>query len=322
MNTTIIGLDIDQEFFVACLLIGERQHTQKFDNNAGGFKTLSAWLKRLGVTVALACMEATGRYGDKLALHLHTEKYKVAIVNPRFIASHKSTLNRQNKTDPKDAEAIADYARCFKQNIRMWQPKSQDHQALIDVIGHIAALQKMKTMNSNRLQSGIETPQVLDAIQRNLEHLEEELKEMEKLQKKLYASLPELAEVRKIAESVPGIGPVVSSLLAAKIDFANFKNGRDLAAFLGLSPREWQSGKQKRRGKVTKAGDKSIRANLRMGAMSVARNSFYGRFSERLEQQGLTNEQIFTAVARKLILIAHALIRKRQLFDCCYQHVI
>lgn len=317
---SIIGLDIDQEFFVACLLIGERQHTRKFDNDSAGFNKLTEWLKRMGVGEVFACLEATGRYGNKLALHLHTEGHRVSIINPAFIASHKATLNRQNKTDPKDAEAIADYARCFQHRLRIWKPTTPEHQALIDVVGQIAALKKMQTMNSNRLQSGIETPGVLDSIRRILDQIEAELSKMEALQERLYDSLPELAEIREIAKSVLGIGAVSSTLLAARIDFADFKNGRDLAAFLGLSPREWKSGKQRRRGKATKSGDKSIRAALRMGALSVLRNAYYASFVKRLEKRGLTNEQILTAVARKMILIVHALVRKGQLFDCCYKY--
>ncbi len=109
--------------------------------------------------------------------------------------------------------------------------------------------------------------------------------------------------------------------MAAKIDFTKFRNGRKLACFLGLSPREWQSGEQKRRGKQTKAGDDQLRALLRMGAMSATyTHPLYIEFAERLRQKGFKEPQIFTAVARKMVITAHALVRKEQFFDSCYTH--
>lgn len=322
MNLPIIGIDIDQEFFVACLLLGKKTQTRKFKNMPSGFRELSAWLCRWDVKVALACMEATGRYGEKLAEYLHAQGHKVAVVNPAFICSHKSTLNKHNKTDPNDADAIADYARCFKTKLRLWEPKNPVHKALIDVVGQMHILKKTITAFSNRGGCGIDSEDVRELNEETLNHLKGQLEKLETLRDKLFDQLPALREVRKILISVPGIGGIIADSLSAKIDFANFRNGRDLSSFLGLGSREWKSGKQKRRGKQTKAGNPLIRSLLRMGAMAVAygEHSFFKEFADRLRKQGLEEPQILTAVARKIILIAHALVRKNQLFDCCFEH--
>lgn len=324
MNKPIVGLDIDQEFFVACLLDGGHTRTRKFKNITSGFRDLITWLHKFGVvSKVFACMEATGRYGEKLAAFLHDDRHQVVVVNPSFISSHKVTLNRHNKTDPKDSEAIADFARCFQQRLRLWQPKSSKQQALLDVVGQMQLLKKTITSFTNRSVCGLETSSVLDSIRQTVQCLEAQLESMERLRDELYDELPELQDVREIIDSVPGIGEVSADLLAAKIDFSNFRNGRDLAAFLGLGSRTWQSGKQKRRGKATKAGDSRIRATLRMGAMAALyrENSFYLAFADSLRKRGLLEKQIITAVARKMILIAHACVRKKQLFDCCYEHL-
>lgn len=322
MNLPILGLDIDQEFVAACLIAGEQKHARKFKNMPSGFSELTRWLSRNGATIVVACMEATGRYGDRLANYLFESGHKVSVVNPAFISSHKVALNRHNKTDPTDADAIADFARCFSNKLRLWQPKSRAHQELIDVVGQIDLLKKTRTAFLNRGSSGIESEGVLSAIRETIEHLEEQIDRMTKFKDVLYDQLPELKEIRDIVDSVPGIGEGNADSLAARIDFASFKNGRDLAAFLGLGSREWKSGKQRRRGKQTKAGSKKMRADLRMGAMSAAnsKNSYYREFIDRLKDRGLADKQVFTAIARKMILIAHALVRKRHLFDSCYVH--
>jgi transposase len=314
-----LGLDIDLEGFVACL---PDKKAQRFENNLRGFKRLCRWLSSLGHERVLACMEATGRYGDRLASHLHDNGHQVCIINPKFIAKHKEALNKLNKTDPIDAFACGDYARCFPQKLRLWVPKSAEHNELIDVTGHIELLVKSRTAFVNRGKCGIVSESVQESIANTLEHLDKEIEALETRRDELYEQLPDLDSIREIVDSVPGIGKVTANALAAKIVFANFRNGRDLAAFLGLGSREWQSGKQKRRGKMTKAGNKKIRSCLRMGALAAvnSKNSFYLEMVERLKAKGLEEKQILNAVARKMIIIAHALVRKNELFDCKYQH--
>ena len=314
-----VGLDVDLEYFTA--FVGDLKKIRRFRNNLSGFKEFCAWLIKLGLGVVLACMEATGRYGHKLAEYLHSQGHQVAVVNPSFICSHKNALNRFNKTDPTDAEAIADYARCFSDKIRLWSPKRPAHQALLDVVGQIELLKKTITAFSNRGGCGLESDEVLKSNQETLDHLTSQLEQLEKVKEELFNSLPDLNEIREIADSVPGIGDVNASALAAKICFSDFKDGRALAAFLGLAPREWKSGKQSKRGKATKAGDRRLRASLRMGAVSAGSksHSYYKEFIDRLRMKGLSEPQIFTAVARKMVMIIHALVRKKQLFDCCYE---
>lgn len=322
MKLPNLGLDVDQEFVLACLLVDESKYTRKFKNMPSGFEDLTRWLMRHGVSIAIACMEATGRYGDRLANYLFEKGHRVAVVNPAFISSHKATLNRHNKTDPTDADAIADFVRCFSDKLRMWQPRSKAHQELIDVVGQIELLKKSRTAFSNRGRCGIESEEVQASIRETVQHLEGQIVSMTALKDELYDRLPELKEIREIIDSVPGLGEANADSLAARIDFSGFQNGRDLAAFLGLGSREWKSGKQKRRGKQTKAGNKKMRADLRMGAMAAThcKHSYYSEFTKRLRERGLEEKQILTAVARKMILIVHALVRKKQLFDCCYSH--
>ncbi len=67
-----------------------------------------------------------------------------------------------------------------------------------------------------------------------------------------------------------GVGPTTASALVASIDTAHdFKNGRQLAAWLGLTPSQYSSGGKSRLGKITKAGDAYLRTLLVQGARSV-----------------------------------------------------
>ena len=312
-----LGIDIAKNNFVVYLLDEKRKRS--FSNNTDGFPELSNWLNSMSMTKVHACMEATGRYGEKLAAYLYSQGHKVSIVNPKFIKRHGEALNKQNKTDPNDAYVIAHYAQCFEP--REWQPRSVIQNELLDVVGQIILVKKTRAAFLNRGQCGLRSSDVLKANKELLASLTKQLAKLEKLKNELLAKDQNLKKIAEIVDSAPGIGPEISVAMAAKIDFTKFRNGRKLACFLGLSPREWQSGEQKRRGKQTKAGDDQLRALLRMGAMSATyTNPLYIEFAERLRQKGLKEGQILTAVARKMVMIAHALVRKQQLFDSCYVH--
>lgn len=86
-------------------------------------------------------------------------------------------------------------------------------------------------------------------------------------------------EIRKAAENdegarllqtIPGIGPITSSVLAATLpDVSNFKAARDLAAWLGLTPKPHSSGGKERLGRISKMGNRYIRRLLYLGAMAT-----------------------------------------------------
>lgn len=317
----ILGIDVDMTYIVVHLLLSENKHrTHTFKNCKSGFEELSAWLVRMGADVVLACMEATGRYGENLAKYLHCHGHMVVVANPAFVSRHKQSLNQHNKTDPTDAEAICDYARCFEQKLRAWEPLNPLHERLRDVLGQIYLLTKTATAFSNRGGSGLNDESVRRSNEESLAHLRTQLEEMERLRDELFAQLPLLQEIREIVDQVPGIGPEISNALAAKVNFDNFPTGRELACFVGLASSEWKSGKQKRRGKQKKVGDRHLRSLVRQGAASAMRCSFYRDFIERLKRKGLNNKQIVTALARKMLLIAHALVRNKQPFDRFYEH--
>ena len=75
-------------------------------------------------------------------------------------------------------------------------------------------------------------------------------------------------------ETIPGIGVIGAAALAATItDPKAFKSGRDLAAFIGLVPRNNSSGGKQRLGPISKQGDRYLRRILVMGAHSILKQA-------------------------------------------------
>jgi transposase len=88
------------------------------------------------------------------------------------------------------------------------------------------------------------------------------------------AKLAKRDELCERLQTIPGFGPVISTMMVASAgDFSRFRSGRHFAAWLGLTPRQNSSGERVRLGRITKAGDKTLRSLLVMGSITAIRQA-------------------------------------------------
>jgi transposase len=105
-------------------------------------------------------------------------------------------------------------------------------------------------------------------LRRQYEQLQVELRAIEVKLKALHRAD---ATCRRLAQ-VPGIGPVTAAALVMKApDPHAFRSGRLFAAWLGLTPKDHSTGGKLRLGKITRAGDETLRSLLVSGATSVVK---------------------------------------------------
>ncbi len=80
-------------------------------------------------------------------------------------------------------------------------------------------------------------------------------------------------EASRNLESIPGVGPIIASALVASVaDPSIFKSGREMAAWIGLVPKQNSTGGKHRMGRISKQGDPYLRWLLVAGAMAVIRH--------------------------------------------------
>jgi transposase len=72
----VLGIDIAKAKFDVALYKNKKLKFKKFNNSLGGFQDLDLWLKKHNVSDLHACMEATGNYGESLALYLHDTRHQ------------------------------------------------------------------------------------------------------------------------------------------------------------------------------------------------------------------------------------------------------
>ncbi len=125
----------------------------------------------------------------------------------------------------------------------------------------------------------------------------------------------ELAETAAILRSVPGIGPVTSTMLIAEMPEPGQIPGKQAAALTGLAPIAHDSGA--RRGKRASAGGRRLLRHVMFQTALVAsqHHPVLKAFADRLRAAGRPHELVITAVARKLVTIANAVCRSRQKWE-------
>ena len=137
--------------------------------------------------------------------------------------------------------------------------------------------------------------------------------------RRLVASDPTLSRNFALVRSITGFGEVSAVILLAELpNIAEF-TPKALAAFAGLSPSEHSSGTSVRRpGRISRVGSPRLRSILYMCALSAKRNNkALADFVRRMTDAGKAPKVILVAVARKLLVYAHAVIRTQRPFQPC-----
>src|SRR3954468_21225009 len=125
---------------------------------------------------------------------------------------------------------------------------------------------------------------------------------------------------RRLA-TIPGIGPITASLIAATVgdNIGAFRSARHFAAWLGLVPRQHSTGGKVRLGRITKAGNAEIRKLLVLGATSMVRRATLWNSKAGLWVQGVLARRpvrlVTVALANKMARIAWALITRKQVYQ-------
>ena len=289
----------------------------------------------------LVGMEACGGshyWSRELAGLGHT----VRMMAPVFVKPYLKT----NKNDRNDAEAICEAVQ--RPSMRFVQPKTPEQQAVLHLHHGRRLLLRQRIALSNHLRGvlseyGIVLPQgAMAIIQRLPELLEDADNDLPMLARHLLAEIKEEhdqlierierlegrikawhvnSSVSQRLASIPGIGVLTASALAATVgEGQDFSNGRQLAAYLGLVPRQVSSGGKARLLGISKRGDGYLRGLLIHGARSViyhiqrrlkAGQSGGNPWVEQLLQRCHPNE-VAVAMANKMARIAWVLLASNE----------
>ena len=224
--------------------------------------------------------------------------HKVRMMPPTYVKAYV----KRNKTDAADAEAICEAV--SRPTMRFVPIKAPDEQAACMVLRtrELFVRQRSQTANAMRAHmaelgiiaaTGMTSIAKLIRILRDAEdtrlpaaaraallEMAEQVEmlttRIEKLDTKIVATVKADEAARRLT-SIPGVGPIIAATVRATIqDPAAFRTGRDLGAWIGITPRANSSGGKERLGRISKQGNKQLRTLLIVGATSILKQARRG----------------------------------------------
>lgn len=308
MIQSTIGVDISKD------TLDVHRHPagdhRQFSNDTTGFKALIKWLGK--DAVCRIVFEATGAYHRAFEQALDKAGLPLCKVNPRNARRFGEAIGQLTKTDRVDAAMLAQLGVMIKPPIR-----PAPRQALCDLKQlHVArkALIKDRTAAKNR-QKNLCLSILKRQINQRLQQIETQLSEIETAMQERIKGDTELARRFAILLSIPGVAE--RSAFAILIDMPELGSldCQTAASLSGTAPRIKQSGKRKGRAFVH-GGRPYVRNMLFMPALVAARfNPDMKAKYQKLITAGKPSKVALTAIMRKLIILANALIRDDRLWN-------
>lgn len=291
MDITTIGLDLAKNIF------------QVHGVDTSGAAVIRKTLRRsqllpffAKLPPCLVGMEACGT-SHHWARELTKLGHDVRLMPPAYVKPYV----KRGKTDANDAEAICEAV--TRPTMRFVAVKTPEQQAALALHRSRALLVKQRTQLINMIRGliaefGIDIPRGLERalfVARQIASGEtpdvpgeaitsvtqlcrqalEAHEHLRSIDQAMLASHRTNDVARRLA-TIPGIGPVGASALAASVtDPHQFRSGREFAAWLGLTPLQKSSGGKERQGRISKMGDKYLRKLLVVGMTSLVRRAKY-----------------------------------------------
>jgi transposase len=316
MEQSVIGIDVAKDSLDVYLISGSQQAYKQFTNDPNGYRQLLTWLKHKQVVQAHACLEATGQYSDGVAQYLYEQGLAVSVINPARIKAYGRSKLQRNKTDKADAELIAHF--CVEQKPALWTPPPACFKELQALVRRLDDLQVNLDQEHNRLQSGTQSTIVITGLKTHIAFLEQQIEQVKRAIQDHITQYPELKQQQELLISIPGVGKLTAAKLLGEVrNITEFEDARQLAAYAGLTPKNFFSGSSVRKKSIlTKTGNAHLRKILYMPAISARRwNPIIKAFCDRLLASGHGPMEVIAAAMRKLLHLAYGILKSGRPFD-------
>lgn len=283
-------------------------------------------------------LEACGA-GHHWARTLTDLGHDVKLIAPEAV---KPFVKKGKKNDAADAAALCTAA--AQPDIKFVPVKSSEQQGILALHSVRSLLVKQQTMLANAMRGlatefGLTAPKgigrlrelkmLVDADESFTEKARQAVRELfdqcqalaesiETFEAEIVAHARRDETARRLA-TIPGIGPITASLIAATVaDISVFKSARHFAAWLGLVPRQHSTGGKTRLGRITKTGNREIRRLLVIGATSMVRRAPQWNSAAGVWARGVLQRRpvrlVTVVLANKMARIAWALMTRNEVY--------
>jgi transposase len=299
-----VGIDVSK----ASLDVAVRPTAERFSvpNDDAGHKELRKRLMKLKPERIV--LEPTGGYEARVVQVLIAAKLPAVVVNARQVRNFAQALGRLAKTDRIDADVLAHFGEAIRPEIR-----ALPDERLLELEALVNRRRQLVDMRTTEVKRKQLAPTAVHAnIDDLIEFLDKQLADIDDDLQKLIKKTPAWREADELLQSVPGVGPVLSSTLTALVPELGKLNRKQIAALVGVAPFNNDSGQGEGK-RTTWGGRAPVRAVLYMATSAARRfNPTIALMYERLVRNGKPPMVALVACMRKLLIILNAIKRENR----------
>lgn len=305
-----VGVDVSQHNLDVHIRPANLRH--RFDNTEAGIAELMAWI-RPHTAERIVC-ESTGPYQKMLIGVLLAEGLPAVVVNARQVRDFAKGMGQLAKTDVVDAAIIAHFAELVPTTVRpLPAAELTELRELYDRRGQLVRM--LASEKNHRHAAAHGSRKVLKNIDKHIDYLEGQIKTLEKRMNEIVETSDIFKAHNDILQSITGIGPQVARTLIAYLPELGQHSRQSIAALVGLAPFNDDSG-QHSGVRHIRGGRSKVRIGLYQAAISAIRfcpsmKAFYAS----LKARGKASKIAIVAVARKILVLANALIRDMRKYE-------
>jgi transposase len=304
----ILGVDVSKDFLDTDTLPPTQK--RRFANDPAGIADLVVWAQSFRPDRVV--FESTGPYQKAAVGALLAASLPAVVVNARQVRDFAKALGILAKTDAIDAAVLARFGQVVPTVVRPLP--TADIQAFQELYDRRGQLVRMLAVEKNHRHAACST-KILKNIDTHIRYLEKQIKTLEDRMDHFVQNTEAFRVRDEILQSIPGVGPQVSRTLLAYLPELGHGTRQEIAALVGLAPYNDDSGTASHTRHI-RGGRGKVRLGLYQAAVVAIRHcppmkDFYIRLKER----GKATKVGLIAVARKLLVLANALIRRMQPYD-------
>lgn len=304
MSRILIGVDVCKDFLDAHAR--PAGVPKRFANTPAGIEQLVAWVQSLAPERVV--FESTGPYQKAAVGALLAAGLPAVVVNARQVRDFAKGTGQLAKTDKIDAAILAHFGEVVATVVRPLPPQeSREFREWCDRRSQLVRMLATEKNHRHAAQGG--AAKVLKNIDKHIAFLQQQIEDLEDRMDRLVAESETFKAKDEILQSIVGIGPQVSRTLLVHLPELGQGNRQSIAALVGLAPFADDSGTCSRLRRI-RGGRAKVRIALYQAAVAAIRycpvmKAFYAS----LKARGKASKVALIAVARKLLVLANALLR-------------
>jgi transposase len=308
-DAVYVGIDVSKD--TLDVAVGESGKVTTFPNDAAGHADVVALLRPLAP--AMVVVESTGGLERALVDALLDADVPVALVHPGRVRKFADALGISAKTDAIDARLLARFGR--QAGPRLAERRGRVEVELRALVLCRRQLVQSRAQQANRLGATPGVRAARRALEKVIATLDKQVAALEKQIRGLLDADDDFRHLDGLLRSVPGVGPALSSTIAAELPELGTADGNKVSALVGVAPFNRDSGKDTGTRSI-RGGRASVRHCLYMATVAALHcNPVIRALSDRLREKGKAAKVALVACMRKLLTLLNAMARDGLTWD-------